>query len=56
MKPTRLLILAAWSLLSPSLTLADDEAISPSPKPSKASDGVFVTKPYLQIGRSPSPQ
>jgi acid phosphatase type 7 len=56
MKPTRLLILlAAWSLLIPSTAPADDEAASPTPRALRASDGVFITKPYLQVGRAPAP-
>ena len=49
----RPLILAAWSLLGCSMASADD-ATTPRSTRLKSPDGVFVTKPYLQIGRAPA--
>jgi hypothetical protein len=50
----RLLILAAWPLSGFLPVSASADEATPRAS-SKASDGAFITKPYLQIGRNPSP-
>jgi acid phosphatase type 7 len=53
MRVSRFLIAAAWPLvILPALANADDAT---SRTASKKADGVFIAKPYLQIGRAPSP-
>jgi 3',5'-cyclic AMP phosphodiesterase CpdA len=53
MKLPRLWIAAIWPILfSPTSAPADDA----SPRTAvRASDGAFITRPYLQIGRTPAP-
>ena len=53
MKLARLLIGAACPFLFfPARAQADEATARPA---ARSSDGVFITKPYLQIGRNPSP-
>jgi acid phosphatase type 7 len=51
---SRMLMLAAWPLLCSLPASADDDATPSRLVVSKATDGVFITKPYLQIGRMPA--